>query len=61
MKIIGEFVTDGNGAVFVSSELEEIAEFCDRILVLKKGRIVRNITNDEKCGVKEEDLLKMIQ
>jgi ribose transport system ATP-binding protein len=61
MKIIREFVVEGNGAVFVSSELEEMAEFCDRILIMQKGRIVQDIYNDEKCRVKEEDLLKMIQ
>ena len=61
MDIVRDFVTQGNGAIFISSELEEIAEICDRILILKKGAVTQEIDNSKAGGVTEEDLLRMIQ
>jgi ABC-type sugar transport system ATPase subunit len=30
----------GNGVIFISSELDEMASYCDRIIILRKGEIV---------------------
>lgn len=37
--IIGQMAKDGSGILFISSEMEELIGVCDRILVMKKGRI----------------------
>lgn len=38
--LINRLAEDGKGIVFVSSDLEETVEMCDRILVLYRGQIV---------------------
>ncbi len=45
-EIIGELSRGGIGSIMVSSELEELVEVCDRILVLRKGRIVGRYAAD---------------
>lgn len=45
--LIRELADRGVSSVFVSSELEEIAEVCDRVLVLRDGRIHEQLTGDE--------------
>jgi ABC-type sugar transport system ATPase subunit len=39
-QIIWDKAAEGLGVVFVSSELEELLEVCDRILVMRHGRII---------------------
>ena len=46
-EIIDELSRGGIGSIMVSSELEELVEVCDRILVLRKGRIVGRYAADE--------------
>ncbi|WP_433191919.1 sugar ABC transporter ATP-binding protein [Nocardia sp. CA-107356] len=38
-KLIRELAASGISSIFVSSELEELSEVCDRVLVLRDGRI----------------------
>ena len=38
---------DGRAGVFVSSEVEELADVCDRIVVLRGGRAVAELSGDE--------------
>jgi ribose transport system ATP-binding protein len=38
--IINELAAQGNGILFISSELEELMGLCDRILVMSQGEIV---------------------
>jgi len=38
-RIIWDKAAEGLAVVFVSSELEELLEVCDRILVMREGRI----------------------
>ncbi|MFI7631181.1 sugar ABC transporter ATP-binding protein [Microbispora rosea] len=38
---------DGRAVVFVSSEVEELADVCDRIVVLRGGRAVAELSGDE--------------
>ena len=61
MNIITEFAGYGNGVIFISSELSEIAYYCDRILVLRKGEITSTIDCKVEPDVSEEMLLKMVQ
>jgi putative xylitol transport system ATP-binding protein len=39
-RFISGFTKAGGGALMVSSDLEEVLGMCDRVLVLKKGRVV---------------------
>lgn len=61
MSIVRNFVNNGNCAILISSELEEIASYCDRILIIRKGEIVNVVENKEEIDISEELLLKMIQ
>jgi ribose transport system ATP-binding protein len=45
--LIDELAGQGLGVVLVSSELEEIAEGADRVLVLRDGAVVGVLTGDE--------------
>ncbi|MBL8575633.1 MAG: sugar ABC transporter ATP-binding protein [Mesorhizobium sp.] len=50
--IIRKLAADGKSIIFVSSEIEELPKVCDRVLVLRDGRIVEtfaapNIDTDE--------------
>lgn len=45
--IIWQKASEGLGAVFVSTELEEVLEVADRILVMRQGRIVAEVDPTE--------------
>ncbi|MFR2690234.1 MAG: ATP-binding cassette domain-containing protein [Enterocloster bolteae] len=49
---IGECVKSGKGVVIVSSEEEEVLGICDKILVMKQGRVIRVM--DAKSATTEE-------
>jgi ABC-type sugar transport system ATPase subunit len=52
--IIGDLADKGMGILFISSELPEILGMCDRILVMREGRLVGEFTRAEAS---EEKLL----
>jgi len=60
MDIVNNFANEGNGVIFISSELSEIENYCDRVIILKKGTILE-IIESEKEKVSEEKLLKLVQ
>jgi ribose transport system ATP-binding protein len=45
--IIDKLAAEGNGILFISSELEELMGLCDRILVLSRGEIVGEFAHDQ--------------
>ncbi|TAM70757.1 MAG: sugar ABC transporter ATP-binding protein [Microbacteriaceae bacterium] len=49
-QLIRELAERGVSSIFVSSELEELAEVCDRVLVLRDGRIREQLIGDEATG-----------
>lgn len=51
---IEKFTQDGNAVLFVSSELEELTEYCDRILIIVENRIAKCYEN---ASVLTEDIL----
>jgi ribose transport system ATP-binding protein len=55
-KVIGDLAARGLGIIMVSSELPELLSFCDRILVLRDGRLVRESRADE---ITEEEILNL--
>jgi ribose transport system ATP-binding protein len=61
MEIVSEFADSGKGVIFISSELDEMVHFCDRILILRKGAIIETIDCQQRQDVSEEMLLKSIQ
>lgn len=57
MKIIHDYAKLGNGVIMISSEFNEIADFCDAIYIMKKGRVSELITD----RVDEDTLLYKVQ
>ena len=60
MNIVRAFVDRGNAAIFVSSELEETASFCDRTLIIRRGEVTASVSNREERP-SEETLLHLVQ
>ncbi len=54
-KIICSLAKEKIGVIFISSELPEIIGLCDRILVVKNGKIVGEVLRHDAS---EEKLLK---
>jgi ribose transport system ATP-binding protein len=59
INIIEKFVESGNSVLIVSSEIQEMVAVCDRILVLRDGRLIREITREH--GLNEEVVQNAIQ
>ena len=57
MKIIHEYAAKGNGVIMVSSEFNEIADFCDSIYIMKRKELSELITD----RVDEDTLLYKVQ
>ena len=45
--ILEEEAKQGKGLFVISSELDEIMGLCDRILVIRKGKIVGELSHEE--------------
>jgi monosaccharide-transporting ATPase len=54
-KLIEELAEQGLGVLMISSELEELIEGCDRIVVLRDGRSVATLAHEE---ISQEAILK---
>lgn len=48
--LIQELAADGLGVLLISSELEELVDGADRVVVLRDGRSVRELVGDEITG-----------
>lgn len=46
-RMIREYAAEGNGAIVISSEVEELAEVCDRVLIMSKGEITAELQSEE--------------
>jgi ribose transport system ATP-binding protein len=46
-KMIQEFARSGNGAIVISSEVEELVDVCDRVLIMSKGEITDELQSNE--------------
>jgi ribose transport system ATP-binding protein len=53
-KLIDELAEDGLGVVMISSELEEVVEGSDRVVVLRDGAVAGTLTGEE---INEDNLL----
>lgn len=59
--IIREIARSGNGVILVSSDMDEIASLCDRVLVLHDGTIMQELERTETVSFSEEMLMGAIQ
>ena len=57
MKIIHAYAAKGNAVLMVSSEFNELAEYCDSIYVMKRGKLSECISG----SMTEDNLLYMVQ
>jgi monosaccharide-transporting ATPase len=55
--VIDELARDGLGVLLISSELDELIEGSDRVVVLKEGQIVGQLVGE---GVSEENLMDIL-
>jgi ABC-type sugar transport system ATPase subunit len=55
-KIIKSLAAEGKGIILVSSELPEILSLCDRIIVMNKGSLVGEFSNEEAT---EEQIMSL--
>jgi ABC-type sugar transport system ATPase subunit len=53
---IGRFAAEGAGALVISSELPELLGICDRVLVMRGGRLVGEVAT---AGATEEQILQL--
>jgi ABC-type sugar transport system ATPase subunit len=49
-RLIRELAQRGISSVFVSSELDELAQVCDRVLVLRDGKVRESVSGAEATG-----------
>ena len=45
--LMRQFAAQGNGVIFVGSELKDIISVCDRVLVMSNGKLTADLTGDE--------------
>ena len=56
-KLVLDFAEQGISVIYISSELSELVRNCDRIIVLRDGRNVGELSGDE---IKEKSIMAMI-
>ena len=56
-KLVLDFAAQGISVIYISSELSELVRNCDRIIVLRDGRNVGELSGDE---IKEQSIMAMI-
>lgn len=54
--IINKLANEGNGVIFISSELPEIVSLCDRVLVMHRGKSMGILS---KKDINQENILKL--
>ena len=54
---VENFAAQGISVIYISSELSELVRNCDRIIVLRDGRNVGELSGDE---IKEQSIMAMI-
>jgi len=47
LDIIRDFVTLNTSVIFISSEISELIDVCDRIMIFKKGKIIQEFTHSQ--------------
>ena len=55
--LIGRLAAEGKSAIVISSELPELLGICDRILVMRRGRLAGEIT--DVSGATQEEIMSL--
>jgi ABC-type sugar transport system ATPase subunit len=55
--LVRSIAAEGKSVILISSELPELLGVCDRILVIRKGKIAEEL---DRKDVRDEDHLQMI-
>jgi ribose transport system ATP-binding protein len=61
LDLIRKFGEEGKSAIFISSEFEELADTCDRILIMKERSIFKELIKAQNFLLTEELLLHEVQ
>lgn len=61
LKLIRRFVESGGSVIFISSEFNELAKVCDRVLVVKNNTIINEFIRSKELELIEEDILRAVQ
>jgi len=61
MEIVDEFKKTGGAVILASSEIEEVNQNCNRILILKNRKIVNELKNDNYETVTQDTLAAAMQ
>jgi ribose transport system ATP-binding protein len=61
LQLVRDFADAGKSAIFISSEFEEIAQVCDRVLILKDGIVINEYMRDKGPEITEESLMHAVQ
>jgi ribose transport system ATP-binding protein len=56
-RLVQELADEGHGIVLISSELEDILEGANRVLVLKNGRVVGEVSDDD---ITEQSVIRLM-
>ena len=56
-KLIRDFSDEGKGILLISSEINELASISDRVLILKKGRITKELDRRRGDTITEKSLM----
>jgi ribose transport system ATP-binding protein len=59
-ELIDSLAKDGSSIIIISDELEELISLADRILVLRKGRLIEEFSNDQRSLSKSDILSSMV-
>jgi len=54
-KLINTLVQEGTGVIFISSELPEVVNLCDRVAVMHRGSMTALLERDE---ISQENIMK---
>jgi ribose transport system ATP-binding protein len=61
MQTVREFANAGHAVIFISSEFEQLAALCDRVLVMCKGQLTGELDRSRGDVITEQSLLGAIQ
>ena len=54
-ELMNHLANEGTGIIFISSELPEIVNLCDRVMVMHRGRMTALLEKDE---ISQENIMK---
>jgi ribose transport system ATP-binding protein len=57
LRVIGELKASGVGVVFISHRLHEVERCCDRVVVLRDGRVVGTLTG---AAIQHEEMIRLM-